>query len=125
MALKLYLDDCANSGLLAALLRQAGHQVVRPTEESVGLEGEDDSVHFAFAAGHGLTIVTKNPADFKALHDLDQRHAGILAVYQDNDPSRDMSNAEIVKAIRNLEESAQQGGLSIYGAFHVLNQWRF
>ena len=35
-----------------------------------------------------LTIITKNPADFKALHDLDQRHSGILAVYQDNDPSR-------------------------------------
>ncbi len=109
MALNLYLDDCSNSDLLAALLGQAGHQVVRPTDNGVGLEGEDDPVHFAFAAAHGLTIITKNPADFKALHDLHQRHSGILAVYQDNDLSRDMSSADIVRTIRNLEEAAQQG----------------
>lgn len=44
MALKLYLDDCSNSDLLAHLLRQAGHEVVRPTDEGVTLTGEDDDV---------------------------------------------------------------------------------
>ena len=42
MALNLYLDDCSNSDLLAALLLQAGHRVVRPTDDAVGLGGEDD-----------------------------------------------------------------------------------
>jgi len=125
VALKLYLDDCSNSDPLANLLRQAGHEVARPTDEGVGLTGEDDDVHLAFAASHGLTLITKNPADFKALHDLDPRHSGILAVYQDNDPSRDMSYADIVRAIRNLEETAQQGGLPIHGEFHTLNDWRY
>jgi hypothetical protein len=125
VALKLYLDDCSNSDLLADLLRQAGHEVVRPSDEDVDLIGEDDDVHFAFAAAHGLTLITKNPADFKALNDLDPRHAGILAVYQDNDPSRDMSNADNVRAIRNLEEASQQGGLPIHGEFHALNDWRY
>lgn len=125
MALNLYLDDCSNSDLLATLLRQAGHQVLRPTDNAVGLEGEHDHVHFAFAAAQGLAIITKNPADFKALHDLDQRHSGILAVYQDNDSSRDMSNADIVRAIRNLEEATQQGGPPIQGDFHTLNDWRY
>jgi hypothetical protein len=125
VALKLYLDDCSNSDLLANLLRQAGHEVVRPTDEEVELTGEDDPVHFDFAAAHDLTLITKNPADFKALHDLDPRHAGILAVYQDNDPSRDMSNADIVRAIRNLEEAVQQGGPPIHGGFHTLNDWRY
>lgn len=125
MTLKLYLDDCSNSDLLADLLRQAGHEVVRPTDEAAGLTGEEDDVHFAFAAAHGLTLITKNPADFKALHDLDPRHSGIFAVYQDNDPSRDMSNADIVKAIRNLEEAVQQGGPPISGEFHILNDWRY
>ena len=73
----------------------------------------------------GSTIITKNPADFKALHDLDQRHSGILAVYQDNDPSRDMSHADIVRANRNLEEAAPQGGPPIPGQFHTLNDWRY
>lgn len=67
MALNLYLDDCSNSDLLADLLRRAGHRVVRPTDEGIGMEGEDDPVHLGFAAAHGLTIITKNPADFKAL----------------------------------------------------------
>jgi predicted nuclease of predicted toxin-antitoxin system len=125
VALNLYLDDCSNSNLLADLLRQAGHRVVRPTDDDVGLEGEDDHVHFGFAAANGLTLLTKDPADFKALHDLDQRHNGILAVYQDNDISRDMSNAEIVRAVRNLEEAIQQGGPPILGEFHTLNDWRY
>ena len=123
MALNLYLDDCSNSDLLADLLRRAGHRVVRPTDEGIGMEGEDDPVHLGFAAAHGLTIITKNPADFKALHDLDPRHPGILAVYQDNDP-RDMSNADVVRAVRNLEEAVQQGGPPISGGFHTLNDWR-
>jgi hypothetical protein len=125
LALNLYLDDCSNSDLLADLLRQAGHRVVRPTDDGVGLRGEDDEVHFGFAAAHNLSIITKKPADFKALHDLDQRHSGIFAVYQDNDPSRDMSNVDIARAIRNLEEAVQQGGLSIQGEFHTLNDWRY
>ena len=37
MALNLYLDDCANAGLLANLLTQAGHTVVRPGD--VGMRG--------------------------------------------------------------------------------------
>ena len=59
MALNLYLDDCANSDLLADLLRQAGHTVVRPNE--IGLEGEDDENHFAYAALNQLTLISKNP----------------------------------------------------------------
>ena len=88
MALNLYLDDCSNSDLLADLLRQAGHRVARPTDDGVGLDGEDDQIHFGFAVAHGLAIITKNPADFKALHDVNPRHYGILAIYQDNDPAR-------------------------------------
>ncbi len=123
MALRLYLDDCANSDLLADLLRQSGHTVVRPAD--AGLEGEDDAVHFAHAATNGLCIITKNPADFLDLHEANQQHSGILAVYQDNDRVRDMSDAEIVKAIANLELAAESGGDPIQAMYHNLNQWRF
>ena len=125
MSLNLYLDDCSNSDLLADLLRQSGHRVVRPTDASVGLVGADDEVHFAFAAANDLAIITKNPSDFQHLHDLDPHHSGILAVYQDNDPSRDMSDAEIVKAIKNLEAATQSGGEPIQGKFSSLSDWRY
>jgi hypothetical protein len=124
VALSLYLDDCANSDLLAELLGQAGHRVVRPTEPAVGLQGEDDDVHFNFAAANGLTIITKNPSDFLQLHESGGVHHGILAVYQDNDRSRDMSDAEIVKTIAHLENAAKRGGDPVAGRFHILNSWR-
>jgi hypothetical protein len=92
VALNLYLDDCANSDLLALLLTQAGHTVVRPAD--AGTEWEADEVHFRYTQGHGLVLITKNPKDFRALHNQDQNHSGIFAVYQDNDPSRDMSQAD-------------------------------
>ncbi len=69
MALNLYLDDCANSDLLARLLTQAGHTVVRPTD--AGIAGEADEVHFRHAQMHGLVLITKNPKDFRALHNQD------------------------------------------------------
>lgn len=123
MALNLYLDDCMNAELLADLLRKAGHQVTRPVD--VGLAGTDDAVHFAYAASNHLTLITKNPADFEALHDQDQNHQGILGVYQDNDPKRDMSHGDVVRAIKNLEDAAKSGGDPIPGKFHRLNDWRY
>ncbi len=125
MALNLYLDDCSNSDLLAGLLRYAGHHVTRPTDPNIDMEGASDDAHFAFAAAHQLAIITKNPADFLALHTENQQHSGILGVYQDNDPDRDMSQAEIVNAIANLEAAAATGADSIAGHFHSLNDWRF
>lgn len=125
MAVNLYLDDCANADLLASLLEQAGHRVVRPTDSGVVTTGQDDHVHLDFAVANGLTIITKNPADFEALHDTNPHHSGILAVYQDNDPSRDMSAQDIVRAIANLEQATQAGGDPIAGNFHILNDWQF
>ena len=122
MALNLYLDDCVLSRRLTDLLREAGHQVVRSSD--VGLEGERDPEHFKYAVDHGLILVTKNPKDFQALHDADPLHFGIIAIYQDNDPS-DMSDLEIVKAIGNLEDTAHRDKFQLHGTFFSLNHWRY
>lgn len=119
MSLKIYLDDCAYAKTLVVLLRAAGHEVVTPAD--AGLTGRDDDVHFQHAAAQGLVLLTRNPRDFELLHRANPSHAGVLAVYQDNDPDRDMSYAEIVRAIANLEGS----GLPVAGSFHVLNAWRY
>ena len=66
----------------------------------------------------------QNHDDFEDLHLLIQathgRHTGIVAIRLDNDPSRDMRDADIVRAIRNLEQSAAP----MANEFHILNHWR-
>ena len=117
MALNLYLDDCADSRLLATLLTHAGHTVVRPVD--AGTFGEDDPVHLAYAVQHGLILVTKDPDDFHDLHKQDPNHSGIFGIYQDNDRTRDMTPAAVARI-----EGAVPYGFPIAGQFHVLNDWR-
>ncbi len=108
MSLSLYLDDCAFSHKLKQLLAEAGHDVEVP-------------VHFAHAKATGRAIITLNARDFKEMHDHAPDHSGILIVYQDNDPTKDMSYSEIVQAIANLENT----DVSITGGFWSLNAYRW
>ena len=119
MSQKIYLDDCAYAKDLLKLLEAAGHQVTTPKQ--VGITGRDDEMHFRYAAESGLILLTKNPDDFLELHQKDSQHAGVVLVYQDNDPERDMSHADIVRAIGNLEKA----GVVFAGRCHVLNAWRY
>ena len=121
MSLRIYLDDCAYSHHLCQRLREAGHDVQTPAETRPPLLGADDATHLEHASHAGRAILTLNPKDFKTLHDQDAAHAGILAIYQDNDPTRDMHYTDIVRAIANLERSVPQ----IDGGFWILNVYRW
>jgi hypothetical protein len=120
--MRIYLDDCADSNSLVAALVEGGHEIVSPRE--AGTVGETDAVHLERAVLSGCALLTKNPADFLALHDeyagSGRSHFGILLVYQDRHRSKDMSPAGIVHAIRNLTAS----GISIENDVHNLNHWR-
>jgi predicted nuclease of predicted toxin-antitoxin system len=122
VALALYLDDCAYSRSLKTLLESAGHSVTIPAD--AGLAGADDEEHFRFAIGHNLVTLTFNAHDFLVLHHRYATHPGVLAVYQDNDVNKDMSDAAIVQAIANLERIAGMGGDPIPNYFHCLNSYR-
>lgn len=119
-----YLDDCAFDYDLVAALEIAGLRAVTPID--AGLLGARDEEHLAFAAAAGLPLLTKNPRDFAPPRGASgtaaaPEHAGILAVYQDNDPARDMSPADIARAVCNLLAT----GLPVAGHVHVLNQWQY
>jgi predicted nuclease of predicted toxin-antitoxin system len=120
--MNIYLDDDVAKLALATRLQMAGHQVVLPTD--VGLSGAWDPGHLLHAVKQSLVLVSKNHDDFKELHLLIQeahgRHPGILIIRADNDPSRDMKDADIVRAIRNLELA----GVPVANEFHILNHWR-
>jgi hypothetical protein len=116
------LDHVSAEALLVALLRRAGHDVQIPAD--VGKIGECDSVHFAQAIGEGRTLLSRNHDDFKNLHALIMQaqghHPGLFIVRRDNDPTRDLKPAGIVRAIRNLEAAA----IPIPDDLHILNHWR-
>jgi hypothetical protein len=117
-----YLDECADSDRLALLIQQAGHHVRTPRSEN--LVSVDDPIHLAHAAAHGYTLITKNPKDFRRLHQewqaRGQAHAGILLICQDNIRGKDMKPAAIVRAIGNLLAA----GLPLVNELHTLNHWR-
>ena len=113
LTLPLYLDDCATDRRLQRILSAEGHVITLPSD--VGLSGADDEDHFAYIRANGLVLITSNPEDFIDLHDRSPDHPGIFLVYQDNDRSRDMSEEDIARAIRNLLAS----GVPIAGAYHV------
>ena len=120
--MKLYLDDNSCKGLLALLLRKAGHTVVVPSD--VGCAGVSDRRHFLHAIHADFLVLTKDYEDFLELHDVVQavhgQHPGILAIRSDNDARRDMKDRDIVRAIGNLERA----GVPVANEFHVLNHWR-
>lgn len=120
--MNLYLDeDCAKS-VLVARLRKSGHTAVIPAD--VSLMGISDPRHLLHAVTNNLVLLTRNYDDFEDLDLLIQasngRHPGILVVRNDNDATRDMTDAQILQAIRKLEAS----GAPIENQFHILNHWR-
>jgi hypothetical protein len=121
LRLAIYLADCAFSYTLRRLLLEAGHDVQIRAEVTPSLTGATDEIHFAHARAARRATLTKNPVDFSLLHQQFPDHPGILAIYQDNDPTRDMSYTDIVRAIANLEQT----GISINGGFWSLNAYQW
>jgi hypothetical protein len=123
-AFGIYLDDCAFDYELVAVLASGSYRVVTPKDAA--LLGAPDDAHLAYAAGAGLALLTKNPRDFRALHLASgssaaaPSHAGILVVYQDNNPSKGMAPRDILAAIDALLTAA----IPIAGEIHELNHWR-
>lgn len=116
--MKLLLDEDSEAKALIQRLLDAGHDVA--TIGQLGQRGEPDATVLNLAKHAERVLLTRNCSDFKRLHDADSNHAGILAVYHERDPRKDMSYSEIAHAIDTL----QQVGAPLLGAFICLNQWR-
>ena len=120
--MRIYLDDCADAEALARALRTDGHEVFTPRTEN--LLGARDPIHLNHAAQRRFVLLTKNPTDFRDLHVEYERsgrsHSGILLVYEYRIRAKNMTEDEIVAALRNLERS----GIPIENEIHNLNHWR-
>jgi predicted nuclease of predicted toxin-antitoxin system len=120
--MRLYLDDDIAGPVLARLLRNAGHDVLLPAD--VGLAGGKDPAHLIRAMQEDRVMLSRNYKDFQLLHLLIEQarghHPGILLVRRDDLAKRNMTAADIVRALRNLETS----GLPIPDHCYELNPWQ-
>jgi hypothetical protein len=120
--MRLYLDDDSVRPLLVQLLRKAAHDVQIPAE--VGMDGKPDPVHLTHAIRENRVCLTRNYRDFDHLHSLAMQaqghHPGILVVRRDDDPRRNMSPRDVVRAIHNLE----MAGIPIADEYVILNAWQ-
>ena len=113
--MRLLLDENLDSAELMARLRQAGHHV--ETRE----KGTLDAEVWAYAQQHALAVLTANPPDFETLATGRDDHHGLLLVYGDRNPVKQMPTAEIARAIAFVEEVH---GAGLQGLRVNLNEWR-
>lgn len=111
------MDEDTQARSLVRQLRADGHDVL--TAEEAGLNSHDDREVLLRARAEGRATLTQNCRDFHLLHRQTPDHEGILAVFHGRLGSKDMTRAQIVCAIRNVE----QAGMDVRGRFLALNAW--
>jgi predicted nuclease of predicted toxin-antitoxin system len=116
--LKILVDEDSQARLQLNILRGDGHDVVAVGE--IDKNGTPDPEIFELAQTLERVVLTHNTEDFHELHRERPGHRGVMAVFRDADPRKNMGHAQIAAAIRRIETS----GVRIAGDFHVLNHWR-
>lgn len=119
MSLKILIDEDSQAKLLVKKLRDTGYDV--KTVAEAGLNGRADSIIFEYAKSSKRVLLTQNCADFLALHQADPDHHGILLVYKNSSPEKDMSVDQIVSSIANVMNS----GIDPRKQVIALNPYRF
>jgi hypothetical protein len=122
MSFRLVLDEDTQAARLIAGLREAGHDVMTASEADLVSASDKDVL--AFATSEKRIVLTRNCTDFIALHTNDPVHMGIICVFMDDDPRKDMSYVEIVRAIDNLDAYVMKVNWTLVGEFIPLNPWK-
>lgn len=115
--MRLLLDEDSQGKALVRLLTGAGHDVETVTQ--AGIAGSEDAVVLDYARRTDRVVITRNGRDFVVLHLADSRHPGVLVEYQDEDPAKNMTYAQILTAINKIESS----GWDIRGEIAAINAW--
>lgn len=123
MSVRLLIDECLIDRLLIAALEKAGHDVATVTQ--VDLLGATDRAIFEHAIEDSRLVITTNCEDFEALHEAHLtsklHHPGMLLIYLQNNPNKDLGYQQIAKAIANLEAS----GIPLADDTHSLNAYNY
>lgn len=119
MSLQILVDEDSQAKILVKKLRDTGYDVLTVAE--AGLNGRADSIIFEYAKSTRRVLLTQNCADFLELHEADPDHHGILLVYKNSSPEKDMSVDQIVSSIANVQSS----GIDLRKQVIALNLYRF
>lgn len=127
MSLNLLIDEDSQDKILVAKLKEAGHDVVTATD--AGLLGQPDSAVLAHAVASKRVVMTRNCDDFcneaAALKRAGGHHHGILLRYEKNDPEKDMSYDDIVRAVGNIDRAVSAGDLVLADLEVSLSYYRY
>ncbi len=113
--MRLLVDEDTASDELMARLRKAGHHVEKSAK------GVLDPTVWAYAQREERIVVTGNPDDFIPRADSAPDHHGLLVVYGERDPIKQMQPVDIATAIENVRGVF---GETLRGARLTLNEWR-
>ncbi|MCA2685712.1 MAG: DUF5615 family PIN-like protein [Microcystis sp. M038S2] len=89
--------------------------------DEIGLAGCTDDVVLDYVIQENRILLTHNCDDFEELHQGNPSHSGILAVYRNANPLKNMGFKAIVKAIANIETA----NVPLINQFISLNQWNY
>lgn len=112
--MRLLVDEDTASAESMARLTKAGHHV-ETTEK-----GTLDGVVWQHAQVAALIVLTGNPDDFIALAARTPGHHGLLVMYGEHDPIKQMRAVDIADAIAHVNEVY---GETLRGARLTLNEW--
>jgi predicted nuclease of predicted toxin-antitoxin system len=112
------VDEDSQARAQLNLLRADGHDVVAIGE--LKKNGAQDPEVIDLAQSLERVLLTHNAEDFHKLHRERPRRHGMIAVYRDADPRKNMNHEQIAAAIRRLEILK----VTIAGDFYILDHWR-
>ena len=112
------MDEDSQARSQLNILRGDGHDVVAIGE--LEKNGTPDEEVFDLAQSLERVLLTHNTEDFHKLHRERLASRGIIAVYREADPRKNMNHTQIAAAIRRVDTA----GVTIAGEFHILNHWR-
>jgi predicted nuclease of predicted toxin-antitoxin system len=113
--LRIYVDEDTASIQLITRLRAAGHEVLQP------LGGAADARCWQHAQAERAVVLTAKARDFVSLAGTGA-HDGLLLVYRENDPTRDMTAKAVAAAVDRVAETHPDG---IAGQILTLNWFRW
>lgn len=113
--MRILVDENVDSEDVMARLRKAGHHL------ETCPRALDDASIWRHAQDNALVVLTANPAEFESLAAAAPSHHGLLLVYGEGSPRKQMRAADIAGAIERIRTLL---GDELDGKILNLNVWR-